>query len=61
MKTENKREIIEMSYDDVVAEVEPILKEAGYTIQEWLDGCENDTIRDWELRDLWVGYGAALT
>lgn len=61
MKNHNKRETIEMSYEDVVAKVEPIVNEAGYTIDEWIEGCKDWTIRDWELRDLWIGYGAALT
>lgn len=56
----SNNEIKTMTYDDVVAKVEPIVKEAGYTIQEWLDGCEDNTIRDWELRDLWIGYGTIL-
>lgn len=50
-----------MTRDDILAEVMPHLNREGYTLQEWLEGCENWTIRDGWLRDLWIEYGTALS
>lgn len=54
-------EIIEMTYEDVIAEIQPHIDEAGYTLEEFIEGCENWTIRDGWLRDLYLSYKPALT
>lgn len=50
-----------LTYDETVERVKNALQGTGYSIQQWLDGCEDWTIRDWDLRDLWLMYGDILT
>lgn len=53
-------EIPVMTYDEIIAEIKPHIDEAGYTLEEFIEGCEDWTIRDGRLRDLYILYRPAL-
>ena len=50
-----------ITYDEIIAEIQPHLDRENYTLEEFIKGCEDGTLRDGNLRDLYIMYWPALS
>lgn len=49
-----------ITYSEIIAEIQPQITREGYTLEEFIEGCEDGTVRDGRLRDLYVMYRPVL-